>query len=243
MPLLHLKKLEFCGYSRNVFWLFYHLDYPAYRVHPILDLLDRTVKDISETIGSYIRDYLQRRGRSRGLGLYLYSDNHTRFAVDDVGGTDYPTHWPAKIDVFVDISIWPNPSIPKDLLRDASLDLTAEVPKEEVLYLHSSGHPIPTEGLFSRSPSIRVLHFTGTSLCAAFSNQTPTRDEGIPSSLKHLIVEHTVVCDWSPLMAFLAHHTACGNKLNTLKIISPGEMLLEVKESIRGLVRELTVVG
>ena len=52
-----------------------------------------------------------------------------------------------------------------------------------------------------------------------------------------------VVCDWSPLTAFLAHRVACGNKLDTLKIISPGEMLLEVKESIRGLVRELTVVG
>ena len=62
VPLLHLKKLEFCGYSRKVFWLLYHLDYPATRVCLILDLLDCTVKDISETIGPYIRDYLRRRG-------------------------------------------------------------------------------------------------------------------------------------------------------------------------------------
>ena len=80
----HLKKLQFCGYSRNIFWLLYHLDYPVTRVRLILDLLDCTVKDISETIGPYVRDYLRRRGRSRGLRLYLYSDNHTKFAVDDV---------------------------------------------------------------------------------------------------------------------------------------------------------------
>ena len=254
VPLNSLKKLELLGGVRDVFGLLRQLDHPATMDRLTINVSDCTVWDISKTIGSYLREYLRRRGKSSGLGVYLHSRDHISLNISDVGSIGYHSPRPTSEDVFVEVDIWPGRGFPRDLLQGVSLDLTTNIPREEILYFGVHLISIPAGAVFARFPRLRVLHFKRTPLHTTFPNPTSDRDGEVLPSLQHVILDHMAVPndDWSPLTVFLTHHAAGGNQLGTLEVVEPEKISTLVrtntckigpgaKESIRRVVGELKV--
>ena len=68
----HLKDLELVAPSKDLFGLLNQLNHPRNMDHLKITPDPCQFEDVSRTVGPYLRDYLQRRGRSQnGLGLSL----------------------------------------------------------------------------------------------------------------------------------------------------------------------------
>ena len=238
----HLRELELVGDSvQQVFALLHRLDHPRNMDHLTVVLEDCDVTDISEIIGPYLRDYLRHRGRSQnGLGLFLSSDDHITLHVGDMGGIDFSSMGPAQVDNFMVIDIELNQILPKELQEEVALDFISYAPREEIVYFSTYGDPVPMEEMAIQLPYLKALHFEGTTLHVAFPK--PSLDWGgmVFPSLQHISLGQVIARrgDWSPLTTFLARRSSSGNKLDTLEIIGPYNMRVEVEKSIKGMVRE-----
>ena len=240
IPLHHLKKLQLTGDSQNIFWLLHQLDYPANMDNLVINLVDLTVKVVSQTVGPYVRDYLQRRGKSHGWGVYLSSEGEIELRVGEVGGNNFSALESTQVDDFLEVTVQLDPIPPKRLLEEVILDFVAHVPQEEVVYLRLDRNPTATKEMSTKFPNISALRFERATLHVAFPNQPPDVDSEIFPSLQHLTLDEVAVRDsnWGPLTTFLAHRASSGNRIDTLEIFHRYHMRPEVEESIRGAVRE-----
>ena len=242
--LAHLRELALAGHPRDVFSLLHQLDYPGTMDSLVLNLMDSTFEDISETIGPFLRDHLRRRGRSQsGLGLYISSEDSIELRVEDVGETDLsapqPLLWMATL---VEIVIHLDPMPPVDILDEVLLDLIASVPREEVVYFQTCNSPISTEVMSAQLPYLKAIHFEKTPLDVAFPKSTLGRDE-IFLYLQHIILSQVVARrgGWTPLTTFLDYLASSGNKLDTLEINGFCDMHRAVEKRVRRAVREFRV--
>ena len=100
-PLHHLKGFDLAGGVWDVSGVLDRLDHTG-KVDLDLGLQARTVGDISQVIGPYLRDYIERRGRSKnGLGLYIcQSRDVIDHSLGDVAGDR--VNWFASIGIGLD---------------------------------------------------------------------------------------------------------------------------------------------
>ena len=245
VPLHHLRELELTGDLRHVFGLLHRLDHPQNMDYLSIDLQDCTTDDVPQVIGPYLRNYLRRRGRSRGgLGLFLSTEYRFVLHVGDVDGVDFSAVGPVWMVNFVVITIDLIQIPPNDLLGEVALDLIENVPREDVVYFHADGGPVAMEGVSVQFPYLKALHFEGMLLHIAFPEPTPGRDRKVFPSLQRITLDQVVVRrgDWSPLTSFLAHRASSENVLDILEIIGSYKMRPGVEESIRRGVREFRMI-
>ena len=246
VQLHHLKELGLEGDLRHIIGLLHQLDYPRNMEDLTLGLHGCGVADISQTIGPYLRDYLQHHDRPRnGLNLFVtseYSGNDTweiTLRAGDAGGIDFSTL--ERKNTFVAISVRLNWLPNGDELERTILDLIAYVPREEVFYFRVLDTPVNVEDASAQFPNVRALALDRIMLYTAFPSPNPVGDVVTFPFLEHVLWETMYDDDdWSPLVDFLARRASLGNRLDTL-VIGGSHVCSEVAESIRGMVRELVV--
>ena len=225
VPLHNLKDLELDAPAKDVFGLLDRLDHPRN-----MDNLDITLdpcpfEDISCTIGPYLRNYLQSRGRSpTGLGLSLVPSRTYSIAlhVCDMGGTDFfapvrPPMNPSFMKITIEFSQRP----PGDSLGGTILDLIAHTPREEVIYYRTCYNSVAMKDVHALFPNLRGLDFQGRSLANTFPELDLDGGGEVFPSLQFILLDWVVVsdeADWNPLATFLDRRASSGNPLHTLVI-------------------------
>ena len=234
VPLHHLRHLELTGDLRHVLGLLDRLDHPV-----ILDKLDITLRrctltEASPIIGQYFYDYFQRRGRSQiGLGLDISCGGHITLRVGNaVVGTDPES---VHMDKSVVLNVRLDPALPKDVQRQAVVDLISQFPQEEFVYFRALDETATMGHIYATLPNLRTLHLTGMHLPAASLEHNSDEEEGALPCLENLILKYSIMDDgcWNPLTSFLARR---GKRLNTLKISDCRHMCAKVVERIEEVV-------
>ena len=251
VQLRHLKELHLGGNLQCVLKLLNQLDHPSNMDSLTLTLHRCNVVDISQTIGPYLRDHLQRRDRSQdGLDLFVsYEDArripHITLRAGNARGIDFSTLSQAEINTFIEVDAVLSGGFHRGVLERAALELITYTPREDVVHFRMYNNLATEVDTYTQFPNLRALSLDRTSLPAAFHNQNPIGEEKIFPSLEHIFLKNMVVddADWNPLVTFLAHHVSSGNRLDTLVILRSPHMCPEVVEGIRGMVRELRIEG
>jgi len=251
VQLHHLKELMLEGDLQHVITLLHRLDHPRNMNLLGLTLHDCDVTDVSQIIGPYLRDHLQRCDRPQD-GLYLsvftghlpgYRGNQIMLQVGDPGGINFSARIWEHPDVFVAITVVSNAVLRTDIRKRVALELIAHTPREEVVYLHTADNPVAMEDAYTQFPNLRALSSSVTPLSELFPNPNLVGDEKIFPSLEHIRLDCGFGDNsgWSPLIAFLDRLTSSGSRLDTLVISSTAHMCSEVVEGIRSMVREFVI--
>ena len=246
--LSHLRELKLTGDVEGVFGLLDRFEYPADMDILNLELVDCAAEDISEVIEPCIRDYLQRRGRSPGLGLYLdFGCGKIEFRVGDVYEIDFSFGGPIPMDYFMDITIRLDEFAEEEDPDEFVLGLIACAPQEEITYYYEDDDPSDVVRISTRLPYLKGLRFGWTPQCDPFyvPEETFERDEVLLPHLQHIVldkVDGENHSDWDPLMAFLEHRASSENKLNRLEIMSCDGICPEVEKRIGKVVGDFRVI-
>lgn len=198
VPLCHLEELQLNGGVGQVFGLLRQLEYPRDKLS--IDLSHCTVADIRQTIGPYLRDYLQRRGRSRnGLGLFISSSRCIVFHVGNAGRIRPTTPASARMTSFVSITIWLDQT-PEDVLEKLSLDLIAHTPREETTYFRTCGSLEAVKDLTVQMPNLETLDLIHVPLAAAFQSWVRTSHKHTRDSLLLCNASFWNASIWTPVV-------------------------------------------
>jgi len=249
VQLHHLKELRLGGNLRHVLKLLTQMDHPRNMDTLTLILYGCNVVDISQTIGPYLRDHLQRRDRPQdGLNILVSSGDtyrapHIILHAGDARGIDFSARSQAEVNPFVRIDVVVEGEPRRDVLERMALDLTTYAPREEVVHFRMYNKLAAGVDMYTQFPNLRALSFANMPLPAAFPNPNLIGEGKIFPSLEHILLEDMVVgyANWSPLVTFLTHRVSSGSRLNTLVIVSSPHMCPDVVKGIRGIVRELRI--
>ena len=240
VQLHHLKELLLDGGLRHVIRLLDQLDHPGNMDGLCLTLRDSDAIDISQIVGPYVRNHLQRHDRPQnGSNLRVSGGCFGQWTGNEVGiRSPAPERGPIYRDVSVRVVLRGEPH--RTLIERAALDLITYAPLEEADFFFAQNVPIVMEDIHTRLPNLRVLRFEAVLLRAAFPDPNLVESGEAFPSLEHLTLRHMVLDDgdWSPLVTFLACRVTSGNRLDTLEITCSICMCPEVMEGIRGMVRE-----
>lgn len=214
----------------------------------IIDLSNCVVADVSQTVGPYLRHYMQRRGGSpSGLGISLHGFGLIAFDAGDVGRLDSSIPALERMKSFLRFTIWGLP-LPDDVQARLTLDFLTYVPREEVVYFRNEDPRLTVVGELSvQMPNLKALDLRRVPLHAAFSTLGPQGGSHIqgrfPLSLQHIFLAQLIVngFDWIPFIAFLSHRASLGNELDSVRIDGPYHMCVPVNQTVRGLVRRLDI--
>ena len=195
-------------------------------------------EDVSRTVGPYLRDYLQRRGRSQtGLGLSLepsIGGSHT-FHVGDMDTIDFFTPVQPRMNMSMTITMDLSQALPGCSLEGAIVQLIAHVPREEVIYFQTCYDTVAMEDVYALLPNLRGLHFDRMFLPLAFPELDLGGGGEILPSLQFVFLDQVVVddADWRPLTTFLDRRASSGNQLHTLVIAGGSPPWQELERVIR----------
>ena len=240
VQLYQLKELRLDGGLRHVVGLLDKLDRPRNMDNLSLTLHHIDVTDISQIVGPYLRDHLQRRDRHQnGPRLHVSSESRLQPWLGHVVRIDLSTQEGKRINTFVMIRVVLGETPGGTVVERVAFDLLTYAPLEEAIYFHTYSIPIATEGIRTRFPKLRTLSFEAVPLRMAFPDCNLVESGEIFHSLEHLILERVVVDDgdWSPLVTFLVCRVSSENRLDTLEVTSSTHMCPKVMEGIRGMVR------
>ena len=239
VQLHHLKELLLDGGLRHVIRLLDQLDHPGNMDHLCLTLRDSDAIDISQIVGPYVRNHLQRRDRPQNGSNLRVSGGCTEPWECDTPGIRLSASERGQIHATVWVRVVLRGEPHRTLTERAALNLITYVPLEEAVFFLARHIPIIMEDIHTRFPNLRELYFQAVLLRVAFPDPNPVKSGEAFPSLEHLTLERVVVDDgdWSPLLTFLACRVTSGNRLDTLKIFSSTHICPKVMEAIRGLVR------
>ena len=240
VQLHHLEELRLDGDLRHVVRFLDKVDPPGNMGKLSLVLRDPDVTDISQIVGPYLRNHLQRRdGHENGPNLHISAGERLAPWMSDTVGIGLSTQEGERITTFVTVDVVLGGAPPRTVVERAALDLVTYASLEETIYLHTYIIPIAMDGIHLRFQNLRTLSFEAVPLHASFPDPNLVDTGSMFRSLEHLILERVEVDDgdWSPLVTFLARRVSSGNRLDTLKIAGYTYMCPEVMEGIRGMVR------
>ena len=134
----------------------------------------------------------------------------------------------------------PTATLSKELLREASMNLSAYIPGEEVVYFKGYDESVATDGIYTRLPNLATIDLYGAQLPIAFPEPDPSGNDGISFPLRNIILNSVTAVGnhvWGPLITFLARHASSGKPIDLLTI-SHCHVRLDVMESMKEAVRE-----
>lgn len=250
VSLPQLKRLKLAGENKDVSMFLDRL------VHPdILDHLDISLdgpRDISSTIGPYLRDYFRRRGRPQScLGVYASFSRGLLFHLGDGDNLRFhpPTLLSEPIVPFLVITV-ADQIFAQDSPEELFLGLIAHIPQEEIVYLRMYGSPMAIRSnpttmgrIYALLPNLKVLYFKLIHLYALFPEPRPNGTVWFPSqNLRYVFLERVLTGgDWTPLTTFLyfSFRTSSAKRLDFLQITGRTNMSREVEDDIRSSVQDL----
>ena len=229
-----------------MFGLLHRLEYPRRMNTLSLCLSHCQFTDISQTIGPYLRNYLQRRDRCRnGLGLHISPGSPIVLGVGVPQRFRLSPSTRPRMDFSATLTLQLDQA-PVDLQERLSLGLIAYIPREDVTYFRMSGSLESVKDLCVQLPNLRTLDLYRVPLSMVFP--IPDRDasdaqEIFPPSLHHIFLQRPIVdgFNWFPLVAYLSRRKASGNQLSSVFIDGPCHMCRTVTHRVRALVQEFEI--
>ena len=240
----HLKKLTIEGDFSLVLKIVEGLDYPRRMDELTLIVCKSRAEDVLTILAPLARDHIEREGRRRvrlGLSVKCYSGclSIQASSIDNTGGE-------AQRFTFATFTVHQR----MDVLDDDSLQMCANFIAQVSMYdiVHFGGdlsmevvkQVVPT------MPRIQELHLVCARLEKGFllldPEATVVRKKLLPS-LQHLYLEDILPDEtsWQPLLSFLAHQTADGQRIS-VAISAPGEHICnDVIREIGAFVKELVI--
>jgi hypothetical protein len=234
-----LEEIRLAGDPRSIIRLLNGLDHPANMRHLGITTYPTTLGDVQDTIGPYLRDYLQRRPRFRnGLGLYVDAGapGQIKFHVGDVHGMDVSER--VRMENFVEITIELG-RVPGSLRQRAALDLIANARQEEILFLHIFGVPATMADVSANLQHLKALYIQGAPVDKLFPNATSDADGEIFPDLRRITLRYVDAPNgWDPLINFLSNRAFSGNQLDLFEVVYPPIKNPGVEDTIRSMVRQ-----
>jgi hypothetical protein len=142
VPLQHLEKLSLKGEFHCVFPILHRLELPERVDHARLDFYNCIPHHVRETIGPYIRDYLQRDPRFEGrLGIFASSTDGCISLQASVIGVGYhgPDRLPQQGPPYAMFLVTLPAYIPSDEKEKLCTDVLAFLPQESIVYFKTNG--------------------------------------------------------------------------------------------------------
>ena len=221
VPLHHLKNFRLSSDLRHAFLLISRLELPDEMNSLDLSLFGCSPSDLSQTLGPYLRDRIQRRGRLPGHGLGLLV-THTspafRFRIGDTDRHDDSAGmvWFMTVDAVVS-------GIPVDEVERRVFGLTTYIPREQVIDLRTTLPILRSQESCVKMRNLTRLHLEGVDLYICFVEPEicgSHKFEELLPSLDHIVITKPTLSGrgWSPLTNFLSRRAAVGNRISSLRI-------------------------
>ena len=172
-----LEELKLHGDMGQIFGLLHRLEYPQMMKLSLI-LSHCQVADITQT------------GRSRnGLGLFISAPlDHIVFRLGDPSRFRPPPSIEEQMDVFVAVQAELD-QVPGNLLDKLSLDLLAQIPRDDVVYFRTAGCLEVVKDLRTQLPNLKTLELLFLPLSAAFPMSDPSgAQEVFPPSLQNIFL-------------------------------------------------------
>ena len=238
--LRHLKHLYLASDPRYTFQLLSLLELPDKMDNLDLFLDKSSPSGLSQMLGPYIGDHVQRRGRFPGGGLGLLvkhrSNTFTLSAGDTRIGGD-----PAKVVWFLKVSATTDTQLEGKEADWLCFDLIAHIRREQVTRLETNLPILRWEELCVAMRNLTHLHLTDVNLSTWFAELAvcgPQASKELLRGLTHIVITRATLRggDWSPLTNFLSRRAAVGNRISSLRLTGHPYMEEGVVESIKRVV-------
>ena len=247
VSLHHLTELELGGSVGQVFRLLSRLEYPQRMNTLSLRLSHCQSTDVSQTIGPYLRDYIQRHGRSRnGLGLHISPGSSIVFGVGAPQRLRLSSSMGPRMNFFVTLTLRLDQA-PVDLQEKFTSDLITYIPRGNVVYFRTHESLGAVRDLRVQLPNLKTLDLYRVPLSAVFPMPDRGPSDGqerFPPSLHNIFLERPFLGEfnWLPLIAYLSRRKSSGNQLGSLFIDGPCHMCRTMTYGVKALVREFEIV-
>ena len=235
VQLRHLRQLFLSGNFRGVFTLLNLLEVPDKIDSQQVDLHGCSLSCLSQTLGPYFGDRVQRRDRVPGVGIGLLVE-HSQSTFHLRAGDTRVGHDPAKMIWFAEISAVAGAPLEDEEADRLCFDLIAHVQREQVTSLRTNLRIPRWEELCVEMRNLTHLHLLNIDLSTWFAElgvHKPQAPNELLRGLKHIEVTGPLPSgDWSPLTKFLSHRAAIGNRISSLKVRDHPHMNKDVVASI-----------
>lgn len=240
----HLEKLTVEGDFCSVLKLVEGLDYPRTMDELTLIVCKSRAEDVVTILAPLARDHVEREGRRRtrlGLSVKCYPGclSIQASAIDNTSGEGQRLTF-ASFIVHQSLDILDDDSL------QMSADFIAQLSVHEVVHFGGDLSMDIVERVVPTMPRIQELHLIRARLEKGFllpdPKATVVRKKLLPS-LRHLYLEDVLPdkTGWKPLLSYLAHQTADGERIS-VAISVPGEhMCNEVIQEIWAFAEELAI--
>ena len=246
IPLHHLRNLSLDGSFHGVFRLLHRLDHPETMDKAMnLTLRHCTVGNMSETIGPYVRYFLQRDRRSRDqLGIFVKSSSDSVSIQANTIGT---IQSPIQRVTFAIFTVILKEELPPPAQDKLSIDFVAYTPGEHVVHFGGDLSVDAVREIVPAMPNIQELHLTGALLSDGFLQSNPDgplANTKLLPSLRYLHLEDTVLedGDWTPLLSYLANQTSGGQIISLSLSEGRVHICKNVVRDVKSLVEEFLLV-
>lgn len=238
VPLLQLKTIALSGKFRRVFGVLRRLELPIALNCTKISLDDSTVeKDVTQILGSFMRDQLQRDTRFQDKLNVTSLCGYINVCVDN--RLEHPS-WLERLSPSTSFTI----SVigpPDPVVKSLTLDLMGSLLHEHVIYLETDYTLGIGEEQFSVMPNIETLWLRNVSLVPGFLQPNPNGPHAntkLLPSLRSLHLENATGIGWRSLMAYLEHQTSNGQSISFELLGNCHRVPPKVVQEIRGLVRK-----
>ena len=247
IQLHHLKCLDCFGDFEPLLRLLHQIDRPEQMDEIGFIFAGCGVADVSEILGSYLRDCIQRDSRFRdGLDIRVTSASPAIFVQAAMAsGVADPTLSPGYRPPFLTFGVSLAEDTSQNQFDKLCVDFVAHTPREHVVCLTVDLSPDPVKEIIPTMPNIQELTLRLQIPPEGFSQPAPDgpfASMKLLPSLRYLHLDNGVNDpDWSSLVSYLAYQTARGQVISLRITGLPRHICPYVVESIRSMVKELVL--
>ena len=239
VPLHHLKELYLRSTFHCAFGLLNKFEIPDKMNILRLTLYESSPLDVSKTLGPFLGDHIQRRGRlpDGGLGLLAYP---APGCIDLSVGDVHKRSDPDEVVWFVEVAAVMGTQLGKDEASGLCFDLIAHIPRAQVLSLETELPILRSEELCAEMCDLTYLHLVDVDLSTWFIGPEisgPHTREGLLRGLDRIKITRPVLSgDLGVFTDFLSRRAAVGNQISSLLLSGHPHIDEDVVESIERVV-------
>ena len=240
-----LKELVLMGNYRHVFQLLDQLEYPDTLDSVHLHLSECAGESLSELLGPYLRDRVQRDGRFQDrLGIQVScSSGSISFSVNAFGESNIPTALPKHGYPSMLFSAVFSDNLPRGAVEKLCSNIIAVTPRERVVRFIGGLSVHTMRDLLVAMPNVEDLYLMQSVISDTFLRPDPLSNTKLLPSLRRLCLDYFTLQngdgDWRPMIGYLIHQTS-GDQDISLRLIHGRNTPIppEIVGEIKGLVSE-----
>lgn len=203
-----------------------------------LDLLDCPVREILQSLGRYLGNYLRCHNRSReGLAVFASPDRDPFMLTVGEPSEIRGLAWFVRVSMRKPLDEQPS----EEECEEACFGVLACVPLGRVISYNAPFSPLKSEDLCVQMSNLFTLEAWRPNLFTWFAEPNPRRtqaNEDLFPSLKCLILQFPVLSEdgLSPLTTFLSRRASVGKRIHSLTLVGCPNIRPDVAQDIRGMV-------